>query len=674
MSAGKRIAEELNEALHAAFAADPGAFLLGEDIADPYGGAFRVTKGLSTAYPDRVLSTPISEGAMLGVAGGLALSGHRVIVEVMFGDFLALGFDQVLNFATKSVSMYGTRTPMPLVVRAPVGGGRGYGPTHSQSLQKHFIGIPHLALYELSPLHDPAETLTAVLARDEPSILFEDKILYTQRRYRDGRVDDRLTFGHLDAERCWAHVRASTPGRNGRVVLIATGGVAHRAVAAAHQLLVEDGLDVHVLVPSLLYPADLAAVLPLLDDADSVWVAEESTAGGTWGAEVAAGLHRDAWHSLKQPVRLLHSADRIIPAAPHLERRMLLQAETIRDAIRAEARQTPRQPRPRPTATVPTPAEAVPSAEVAQVTPSSPAVRVPKLNNNDDTYVLTEWLVEDGDPVLADTAVAVVETSKAAEELVAGVDGKLRIRVPAGDNCAPGDVIALVSAPTDHRGEPEAPGVAAPDEVTIHPLSDSQLRGLAAATASHHEIPPAFSLVRVEVVAASATALTELAVQALGELRAEFPLLYSTRLADGRVRIAAGAHVAVTVDLPVGTALPVVRDAHRRTLSEIRDDLAALRLASHRGELGEGDDQGANIALSLHREPEVVFVQPVIPPGMIGIVSIGGDLTDVRLDEHGNAVERTTAGVGLTYDHRVVNGQLANGFLSRLKALLEHPA
>src|SRR3954447_13535215 len=130
-----RIVEELNTALHRVMA-DTGAYLLGEDIADPYGGAFRATQGLSTAFPQRVLSTPISENAIFGVAAGLALSGETVIVEVMFGDFLALAFDQILNFITKSVSMYGRHTPMRVVVRCPVGGGRGYGPTHSQSMQK----------------------------------------------------------------------------------------------------------------------------------------------------------------------------------------------------------------------------------------------------------------------------------------------------------------------------------------------------------------------------------------------------------------------------------------------------------------------------------------------------------------------------------------------------------
>ena len=108
-----RVSQNLNQALHDVLAEIPDLYLLGEDIADPYGGAFKVTKGLSTRFPDRVLTTPLSEGGLVGVAAGLALAGQRAIAEIMFGDFVSLAFDQIVNFASKSVSMYGRRVPMP---------------------------------------------------------------------------------------------------------------------------------------------------------------------------------------------------------------------------------------------------------------------------------------------------------------------------------------------------------------------------------------------------------------------------------------------------------------------------------------------------------------------------------------------------------------------------------
>ncbi|MCF2436129.1 alpha-ketoacid dehydrogenase subunit beta [Streptomyces thinghirensis] len=186
MTRRQRVAENLNSALHHLLGAHPGTYLIGEDVADPYGGAFKVTRGLSDRFPDRVLSSPLSEGGIAGVGAGLALAGNRSVVEMMFSDLAALAFDPLLNFAAKSVSMYGRRVPMSMVVRCPTGGNRGYGPTHSQSLQKHFLGIPSLHLREVSLFHDNQRVLTAMLDREEPGVLFEDKVLYTRAMYQAG--------------------------------------------------------------------------------------------------------------------------------------------------------------------------------------------------------------------------------------------------------------------------------------------------------------------------------------------------------------------------------------------------------------------------------------------------------------------------------------------------------
>ena len=104
--------------------------LLGEDISDPYGGGFKVTKGLSTLFPNRVLNTPISEPSIVGVATGIALRGLHPILEIMFGDFLTLCADQIINHASKFEWMYNKNVKVPLVIRVPMGGYRGYGPTH----------------------------------------------------------------------------------------------------------------------------------------------------------------------------------------------------------------------------------------------------------------------------------------------------------------------------------------------------------------------------------------------------------------------------------------------------------------------------------------------------------------------------------------------------------------
>ncbi len=672
MTRAERVGENLNRALHALFAGTERLYLLGEDVADPYGGAFKITKGLSTAYPDRVLTTPLSENAIVGVAGGLALCGDTVLVEVMFGDFLGLAFDQILNFATKSVTMYGTRTPMRLVVRCPVGGGRGYGATHSQSVQKHFIGVPNLALYELSPFHDAADVLGAAIASEQPCLLFEDKVLYTRRMFRDGVVDDRFRFELFGDGDGWA--RAFAPSAAGPPSLvIAPGGMAHRALAAARTAL-DEGHNVQVLVPARLYPVAVDDLLGLLPDAAGVWVVEESTAGGTWGAEVATRLYDVAWPLLRRPVGLIHSADSVIPAAPHLERAVLVQAATIHDRI------------------VGGPAAVVaPAVE----TRAAHGVTVPKLNNNDASYVLVEWLVVAGATVADGEPVALVETSKATEEVLAERAGILRRTLEAGSDCEPGTTIGhLVPADAPHttvvNGGADGrrvPAVDAPPVPAVprRGLSAVQSRIADVVTASHREIPAAFTVVRVGMDEALARArrltdqdgaevgLVELIVSAVAGLHATYPLLFASLTETGLVD-ADRPVLGVTVDAGTGLFLPVVRDAHELSVGDLADTLVGLRMKALRGRLRENDLAGMNFLVALNNGPGVVFAQPIIPPGVTCALSVPDVHHEVRIAPDGTPRVRAVADLGLAYDHRVVNGAQAGAFLAALADALRHDA
>ena len=156
--------------------------MIGEDIRSPYGGAFKVTKGLSDHFPDRVFNAPISEASIVGMGNGLALHGHLPVCEIMFGDFMTLACDQFINHASKFRRMYNQQVTVPIVIRTPMGGGRGYGPTHSQSLEKHFMGVPHtqcLALHErISPEIVYNRLFDSI---DRPTLVIENKLLYGHR-------------------------------------------------------------------------------------------------------------------------------------------------------------------------------------------------------------------------------------------------------------------------------------------------------------------------------------------------------------------------------------------------------------------------------------------------------------------------------------------------------------
>lgn len=679
MKRPERITESLNHALHDLLAEEPALHVVGEDIADPCGGAFRVTKGLSTAYPERVLSAPISESGFLGVAGGLAFCGTPVIVEVMFGDFIALGFDQILNFASKSVTMYGRRHPMRLVIRCPVGGNRGYGPTHSQSLQKHFIGIPNLSLFELSPFHDPAWLLRRALGSGEPGVLFEPKVLYGERCYRDGVVDSELRSEQVGIDQNW--VRIFRPGAVGPVhLLISPGGTANAALEAGRQLAKTHEMDLQVLVPAQLHPVDLGPVEALMRAAESISVAEESTAGGTWGTEIACQIYDKLWGDLRHPVRLLSSSDSVIPAAPHLERQVLLQAAVIADRLAPVpapvptpgAREGARQPDPAhvPAAT----ADGMPAWEL----------KVAKFNSNDDSYVLLSWLAEEGAIIEAGQSVADIETSKAVQDLTADHAGMLHQIVRADEEFAPGDVIGMIVPSGTLAREQTARAASAPQALADSqdlPLSRAQQQVAAVVSAAHREIPDAFAVIRIDLTAVDGIRreldesgeldidLMDLMVKSTGELHARFPTMFATF--DGeRIRLAPHADVAVTLDAGRGLFVPVIRAAERAGISEIADTLAEFRMKALRGTFSEPELADASIALSWNAEPGVVLVQPIIPPGLTGIITAGGILTELRLDGAGVAEARYMQ-VGMVHDHRVINGRDAVAFLQELKAILE---
>lgn len=172
----KRMVQALNSAYRKTLEA--GAFHIGEDICDPYGGAFKVTKGLSTDFPLMVRNTSISESGLLGVAIGMALMGTHSFAEIMFGDFMTHTFDQLISNASKIHHMYAFQTSVPVRIRTPMGGKRGYGPTHSQSLEKHFLGIDNVGVISLSSLMDPVVAIEESKEVDFPLVIFENKVDY----------------------------------------------------------------------------------------------------------------------------------------------------------------------------------------------------------------------------------------------------------------------------------------------------------------------------------------------------------------------------------------------------------------------------------------------------------------------------------------------------------------
>lgn len=325
-------AKALNQALHRLMVEDPRIILLGEDLADPYGGAFKVTRGLSSEFGPRVKSTPISEGAIAGLAAGLALAGKRPIAEIMFGDFLSLTFDQVVNHITKYEAMYAGKVACPVIIRAPSGGHRGYGPTHSQSLEKHFLGVPHLKVLAASLFHDPQDSLRSLLAQDQPALFVEHKLLYpkAQQLPAGGRIGDFL------AEVQGGTVRLSlVPAEECALTVVAYGYSAWLAQQVIERLGMQEEVFCELVVPSCISPVDYAPILDSVGCTRRLLTVEEGTEGWSWGTEVAAQVSKRAFGTLAAPVEVLASAPDVIPGARDKEAATLVGEPQIEAAIRA---------------------------------------------------------------------------------------------------------------------------------------------------------------------------------------------------------------------------------------------------------------------------------------------------------------------------------------------------
>lgn len=283
------VLERLNFALQHVMETDERVYLLGEDILDPYGGAFKVTRGLSTRFPDRVLTTPISESAIVGISSGLAMRGLRPVAEIMFGDFVTLTADQLINHAAKFRWMYNDQVRVPIVVRAPMGGRRGYGPTHSQSLEKLFLGVPGLRVLAPNALQDPAGLLQAAILQDEGPILFvEHKLLYTCSLLEPGKVE-LLDFKiETSAEPFPVSVLRFQAVPRGQLTIATYGYNFELARATALKLAYEYEIFSEIVLFSQLSPFEIDPLIASAGRTGHLLTIEEGTQPVGWGAEISA--------------------------------------------------------------------------------------------------------------------------------------------------------------------------------------------------------------------------------------------------------------------------------------------------------------------------------------------------------------------------------------------------
>ena len=327
-----KFVESIRNGLDTLLAENPEVILYGEDLIDPYGGAFKVTKGLSTTYPDRVLNTPISEAAIVGMSAGMAICELKPIVEIMFGDFTTLAVDQLLNHLTKYPWMYNDQVKMPVTIRTAMGGRRGYGPTHSQSLEALLSTIPGLTILAPTHFHDPGALLRHAVAEDPHVKLFSEyKLLYSRTLTDQSNIRDGLSVNLTGGPYPVAHL-SNCEFEPPEVVFFSYGGNALVLEEVLLELLIEHEFPAECILPACIKPYDPRETEHLIQHASVIVVLEESPKTHGWGAEIVATLGEAGLLGGKL-VKRIGAAETPIPSSMVLEEQVLPSPAQISDIL-----------------------------------------------------------------------------------------------------------------------------------------------------------------------------------------------------------------------------------------------------------------------------------------------------------------------------------------------------
>jgi len=299
---------------------DPSVFLLGEDIG-VLGGAFKVTAGMLEKFgAERVIDTPISESAIVGAAIGAALMGMRPVAEMQFMDFIACGFDQIVNMAAKMHYRWGPA--VPIVIRGPSGAGVHGGPYHSQSNEMWFVHTPGLKVVMPATAYDAKGLIKSAIRDDNPVIFYEHKFLYRRIKEEVPEGDYVVPLG-----------KAAVRREGNDVAIITYGAMVWTALEAAEQLE-KEGISLEVVDLRTLLPYDEEAVLGSVRKCNKVILLHEDTRTGGMAGELAALIGERAFECLDGPIVRITAPDTPVPFSPPLEEYFLPNARKVIEAAR----------------------------------------------------------------------------------------------------------------------------------------------------------------------------------------------------------------------------------------------------------------------------------------------------------------------------------------------------
>src|SRR5512133_1288041 len=321
------LVDAIRLAMDEELARDENVFVMGEDVGQR-GGVFRSTVGLYDKYGgERVLDTPLAELSIAGVGIGAALYGMRPICEIQFADFIYPAMNQIISEAAKMCYRSNGDWTVPLVIRAPYGGGIGGGLYHSQSVEAFFTHVPGLKVIIPSNPHDARGLLKSAVRDPNPVLFFEPKKGY------------RLIRGEVPDEEYTVPIGPARVTRPGSDLSLFAYGMMHYYALQAAETVAGEGIDVEVVDLRTLYPVDRETILNSVRKTSKALIVHEDNLTGGYGAEVAATIAEGAFTSLDAPVKRLAGPD--VPAMPFshpMQDWFMLNVEKIADAIRALSR------------------------------------------------------------------------------------------------------------------------------------------------------------------------------------------------------------------------------------------------------------------------------------------------------------------------------------------------
>ncbi len=314
--------DALKEALREEMLRDERVFVMGEDIADPFGSAYKVTLGLSPEFgTDRVIQTPISEEGFVGAGVGAALTGMRPVIELMYIDFATMAMDPIANQAAKLRYMSGGQAKVPLVIRTQGGPGRSSAAQHAQSLEAWFLHIPGLLVAMPSTPYDAKGLLKTAIRLDDPVMFIEQKLLYNTQ----GPVPEEeytIPFGVADIKR-----------EGSDCTVVATSMAVVKALRAA-ELLEKEGISIEVVDPRTLFPLDIDTIVASVKKTSRLVVTHEAPERGGFAAEVVAQVADGAFGYIDAPIQRVCAPSVPPPFARNMEDYTMIDEHKIADRAR----------------------------------------------------------------------------------------------------------------------------------------------------------------------------------------------------------------------------------------------------------------------------------------------------------------------------------------------------